>query len=277
MTREEALGWARARLVGGESPAVDAQVLLMAATGCSRAQLLAFGEQPLGPEQEACFRAWVERRVLGEPVAHILGEREFFGLAFEVNAHTLIPRPDTETLVEAALERLPQTPIKALDLGTGSGAIAIALAHHRPAWRWLAVDFVAEAAALARRNAERLVPGRVEVRTGSWFEPVAGERFGLIVSNPPYIDPADPHLDQGDVRFEPKSALTAAEQGLADLRHIIMDAPNYLEAGGYLMLEHGYDQGRAVRELLLDRGFQAVETVRDLGQNERISLGLWPA
>ncbi len=277
MTRQQALDWARAQLAGGESPAVDAQVLLMAATGLSRAQLLAFGEQPLTPEQATTFQAWVQRRLNDEPVAHILGEREFFGLAFEVNAHTLIPRPDTETLVETALERLPETPIKALDLGTGTGAIAIALAHYRPAWQWLAVDFVPEAALLARRNAQRLVPGRVEVRTGSWFEPVAGERFGLIVSNPPYIDPADPHLDQGDVRFEPKTALTAADRGLADLRQIIAEAPDYLEKGAWLMLEHGFDQGQAVRDLLLARGFQAVATVRDLGGNERISVARWPA
>ncbi|WKE64599.1 peptide chain release factor N(5)-glutamine methyltransferase [Gallaecimonas kandeliae] len=273
MTLSEALAWGRAALAGGESPAIDTQLLLMQATGVSRTALLAFGDRPLSPEQQAAFEAAIARRQAGEPVAHILGEQEFYGLALEVTPHTLIPRPDTETLVDLALA-LPEEALRFLDLGTGTGAIAIAIAHHRPRWQGVAIDRVAEAAALAARNVARHQVA-VEVLAGSWFEPVAGKRFGLILSNPPYIDPVDPHLGQGDVRFEPLSALIAEEAGLADLKHIIEQAPAYLQSPGWLMLEHGYDQGQAVRELMQLRGFVAVRTQHDLGGQERVTLGRW--
>lgn len=273
MTLLEALKWGRAALAGGESPDIDAQLLLMQAAKVSRTTLLAFGERPLAPQALAQFEGYIARRQNGEPVAHILGEQEFYGLALEVNPHTLIPRPDTETLVDLALA-LPEAPLRFLDLGTGTGAIAIAISHHRPAWQGVAVDAIAEAAALAGRNVQRH-QAKVEVCQGSWFMPVRGQRFGLIVSNPPYIDPVDPHLGQGDVRFEPLSALIAEEAGLADLRYLVEQAPAYLESPGWLMLEHGYDQGAAVRQLMSERGFELVRSERDLGGQERVTLGQW--
>lgn len=273
MTLLEALRWGRGALAGGESPDIDARLLLMHAAKVSRTTLLAFGERPLSTAEQALFEAFIARRQGGEPVAHILGEQEFYGLALEVNPHTLIPRPDTETLVDLALA-LPAQPLRFLDLGTGTGAIAIALAAQRPGWQGIAVDAVKEAAELAKRNVARHQVA-VTVREGSWFMPVRAERFGLIVSNPPYIDPIDPHLGQGDVRFEPLSALIAEEAGLADLKYIIEQAPAYLQAPGWLMVEHGYDQGARVRELMQQRGFGAVRSERDLGGQERVTLGQW--
>ncbi|WP_115717883.1 peptide chain release factor N(5)-glutamine methyltransferase [Gallaecimonas mangrovi] len=273
MTLSEALNWGRQALAGGESPDIDAKLLLLDAAKVSNTTLLAFGERPLTVDAQQRFEAAISRRQQGEPVAHILGEQEFYGLAMEVNGHTLIPRPDTETLVDLALN-LSDAPLRFLDLGTGTGAIAIAISHHKRQWQGVAVETVPQAAALARRNVARHKV-QVEVREGSWFEPVAGERFGLIVSNPPYIDPVDPHLGQGDVRFEPLSALVAEEAGLSDLSAIIKQAPTYLTTPGILMLEHGYDQGAAVRQLLQQTGFVAVHTERDLGGQERVTLGHW--
>ena len=190
--------------------------------------------------------------------------------------HTLIPRPDTELLVETALELQPATPAKVLDLGTGTGAIALALAGDRPAWQVTAVDRVEEAVALAERNRQRLGLGNVQVRVSHWFDSLGDERFDLIVSNPPYIADADPHLVAGDVRFEPSSALVAGADGLDDLRVIIAQAPQHLQPGGWLLLEHGYDQAAAVRALLADQGFDEVASRKDLGSHERITLGRLP-
>jgi release factor glutamine methyltransferase len=209
-------------------------------------------------------------------VAYILGHQGFWKLDLEVAPHTLIPRPDTELLVEAALELLPATPAKVLDLGTGSGAIALALASERPAWKVTAVDRVLEAVALAERNRQRLHLNNATVLSSHWFSALDGQRFQLIISNPPYIPSADPHLVEGDVRFEPASALVAGVDGLDDLRLIVAQAPDYLDAGGWLMLEHGYDQANAVRDLLLSRGFENVHSRTDLGGHERISLGRLP-
>ena len=204
------------------------------------------------------------------------GSKGFWKLDLEVAPHTLIPRPDTELLVEAALELLPATPANVLDLGTGSGAIALALASERPAWKVTAVDRVLEAVALAERNRQRLHLNNATVLSSHWFSALEGQRFQLIISNPPYIASADPHLVEGDVRFEPASALVAGVDGLDDLRLIVAQAPDYLEAGGWLMLEHGYDQAAAVRDLLLTSGFEEVHSRTDLGGHERISLGRLP-
>jgi release factor glutamine methyltransferase len=209
-------------------------------------------------------------------VAYILGQQGFWKLDLEVAPHTLIPRPDTELLVEAALQLLPATPAKVLDLGTGSGAIALALASERPAWHVTAVDRVLEAVALAERNRQRLHLSNATVMSSHWFSALENHRFQLIISNPPYIADADPHLVAGDVRFEPASALVAGVDGLEDLRLIIVQAPGHLEAGGWLMLEHGYDQALAVRDLLLTQGFEDVHSRKDLGGHERISLGRLP-
>ncbi|HGE8241213.1 peptide chain release factor N(5)-glutamine methyltransferase [Aeromonas sp. 82P] len=268
-------------LAEGESPRADADVLLCHLLGCRRSYLMTWPERELDAAQQATLQTWLARRLNGEPIAHLVGEREFWSLPLKVSPATLIPRPDTEVLVEQALTRIPQGPCTVLDLGTGTGAIALALKSERPEVDVWAVDRMADAAALARENSAALgLP--IEVRDGSWFEPL-GEpdrdntpRFAVIVSNPPYIDGADPHLEQGDVRFEPRSALVADDAGLADIRHIVAHAPAYLLADGWLLLEHGWDQGEAVRQLLRDGGYREVATVRDYGDNDRVTLGLCP-
>ncbi|MFM4973854.1 peptide chain release factor N(5)-glutamine methyltransferase [Aeromonas veronii] len=268
-------------LAGGESPRADADVLLCHLLGCRRSYLMTWPERELDAAQQATLQTWLARRLNGEPIAHLVGEREFWSLPLKVSPATLIPRPDTEVLVEQALTRIPQGPCAVLDLGTGTGAIALALKSERPEIDVWAVDRMADAAALARENSAALgLP--IEVRDGSWFEPL-GEpdrdntpRFAVIVSNPPYIDGADPHLEQGDVRFEPRSALVADDAGLADIRHIVAHAPAYLLTDGWLLLEHGWDQGEAVRQLLRDGDYREVATVRDYGDNDRVTLGLCP-
>ncbi|WP_139410731.1 peptide chain release factor N(5)-glutamine methyltransferase [Aeromonas veronii] len=268
-------------LAEGESPRADADVLLCHLLDCRRSYLMTWPERELDAAQQATLQTWLARRLNGEPIAHLVGEREFWSLPLKVSPATLIPRPDTEVLVEQALTKIPQGPCAVLDLGTGTGAIALALKSERPEVDVWAVDRMADAAALARENSAALgLP--IEVRDGSWFEPL-GEpdhdetpRFAVIVSNPPYIDGADPHLEQGDVRFEPRSALVADDAGLADIRHIVAHAPAYLLTDGWLLLEHGWDQGEAVRQLLRDGGYREVATVRDYGDNDRVTLGLCP-
>lgn len=268
-------------LAEGESPRADADVLLCHLLDCRRSYLMTWPERELDAALQATLQTWLARRLNGEPIAHLVGEREFWSLPLKVSPATLIPRPDTEVLVEQALTKIPQGPCAVLDLGTGTGAIALALKSERPELDVWAVDRMVDAAALARENSAALgLP--IEVRDGSWFEPL-GEpdrdntpRFAVIVSNPPYIDGADPHLEQGDVRFEPRSALVADDAGLADIRHIVAHAPAYLLADGWLLLEHGWDQGEAVRQLLRDGGYREVATVRDYGDNDRVTLGLCP-
>ena len=268
-------------LAGGESPRADADVLLCHLLDCRRSYLMTWPERELDAAQQATLQGWLARRLNGEPIAHLVGEREFWSMPLKVSPATLIPRPDTEVLVEQALTKIPQGPCAVLDLGTGTGAIALALKSERPEVDVWAVDRMVDAAALARENSAALgLP--IEVRDGCWFEPL-GEpdcdktpRFAVIVSNPPYIDGADPHLEQGDVRFEPRSALVADDAGLADIRHIVAHAPAYLLTDGWLLLEHGWDQGEAVRQLLRDSGYREVATVRDYGDNDRVTLGLCP-
>ena len=255
---------------------LDAELLLAAALGKSRSFLHTWPERIVPSDAALKFAEYLQRRRGGEPVAYILGQQGFWKLDLEVAPHTLIPRPDTELLVEAALELLPATPAKVLDLGTGSGAIALALASERPAWSVTAVDRVLEAVALAERNRQRLHLNNATVLSSHWFSALEGQRFQLIISNPPYIASADPHLVEGDMRFEPASALVAGVDGLDDLRLIVAQAPDYLEAGGWLMLEHGYDQAEAVRDLLQTRGFEEVHSRTDLGGHQRISLGRLP-
>ncbi|MEL2242644.1 peptide chain release factor N(5)-glutamine methyltransferase [Leclercia adecarboxylata] len=262
-------------LAGGESPRRDAEILLEHVTGKARTYLLAFGETELTADQQAQLEALLARRKTGEPVAHLVGEREFWSLPLYVSAATLIPRPDTECLVEQALARLPAAPARILDLGTGTGAIALALASERPDCQVTAVDVMPDAVALAQRNLERLGLKNVTVRQSSWFAALADQQFETIVSNPPYIDECDPHLGEGDVRFEPRSALVAADQGLADLSHIIIQSRQHLVSGGWLLLEHGWTQGDPVRNLFRQAGFTQVETCRDYGGNERLTLGKW--
>jgi len=268
----EALIREAARSIGGESPRLDAELLLGHATGLTRTSFRAWPERQPTPWVVAQFRSLVERRIKGEPVAHLLGEQEFWSLPLKVNPSTLIPRPDTECLVEAALALPLPTQATVLDLGTGTGAIALALASERPDWTIHACDAEAQAVALAGANAAALGLS-VKLFQSDWFSRLPPQSYHLIVSNPPYVAESDEHLGRGDVRFEPASALISGPDGLNDIRQILGEAPARLEPGGWLLVEHGYNQGQAVRTLFTEAGFDYVETRQDYGQRDRFTLG----
>jgi release factor glutamine methyltransferase len=254
---------------------LEARVLAAFAWAVSPAWLIAHDTDPLSGAQTAQFQALLSRRLAGEPVAYLTGTREFYGRPFCVSPDVLIPRPDTELLVEQALARIPfGQAVDVLDLGTGSGCIAITLALESPLARVTAVDRCTAALAIARRNAD-ILNARVEFLASDWFTALAGRRFDLIVSNPPYVAAADPHLARGDVRFEPLTALAAGHDGLDDLRRLIRSACDHLKPGGALLLEHGYDQADAVIELLRQDGFEEISTLRDLAGLDRVSGGRW--
>lgn len=259
-----------ARLVDG----ADAALLLAHALGKPRAWLYAHGDAVLPPTAAAAFDALLQRRLAGEPVAYLIGRRGFRELDLAVTRDVLIPRPETELLVELALARLPSdVPVRIADLGTGSGAIALALAKERPRAHVVATDASIEALAVARSNAQALRLENAEFRHGDWLAPLAGEEFALIASNPPYIESGDPHLGEGDLRFEPAAALASGPDGLDAIRSIVRDAPAHLVGGGWLLLEHGWRQGAAVRALLVAAGFRDSATHRDLEDRERVTLG----
>ncbi|MBK8182845.1 MAG: peptide chain release factor N(5)-glutamine methyltransferase [Candidatus Competibacteraceae bacterium] len=259
-----------------DTPRLEAEVLLAAALNRPRSDLRAWPERLPQPEQAARFAAWIERRQAGEPVAYLLGRREFWSLDLEVTPDTLIPRPETELLVELALERLPaDRPIRVADLGTGSGAIALAVARERPQARIVATDRSVAALRVAQRNARRLGLSHVEFRAGDWFAPLQGEHFELIVSNPPYVAAVDSRWREGELRFEPVAALVAGEEGLDAIRALIAQAPDYLQPAGWLLLEHGYDQGEVVPALLRQRGFCEVADHLDASGLSRSSSGRW--
>jgi release factor glutamine methyltransferase len=251
----------------------EARLLLAEATGFSQASVLAHPERELGAEAETRFLDWAARRRAGAPIAYLLGRREFYGLSLAVNPAVLIPRPETELLVELSLARLgPRAAARVLDLGAGSGALALAIKQHRPRAVVVAVEADLSALQTAKRNAARLGL-EIELRHGRWFEPVRGERFALIVSNPPYVAEGDPHLEQGDLRFEPRSALVAGVDGLDALRAIAAGAPAHLEPGGWLLLEHGQGQDAAVRALLAAVGLAEVASWPDLAGIARVTGG----
>jgi release factor glutamine methyltransferase len=255
---------------------IDAEILLLHVLGKPRSWLIAHADDVLDMDVQTAYALLVERRVAGEPVAYIIGRRGFWSFELEVTPATLIPRPETELLVELALARLPHEAGAAVaDLGTGSGAIALAMAHERPGVRVVATDASTEALAVAQRNALRLDVRNVTFMQGDWLTPLAGQRFNLIVSNPPYIEAADPHLGQGDLRFEPPDALASGGDGLDAIRRIVGDARGHLEVGGWLLFEHGWNQGEAARALLSAAGYADVMTVRDLEQRDRVSGGCW--
>ena len=259
------------------SARIEVQMLLQQVLDASRAYLLAHPEQALNEAQEASYRALLQRRLAGEPLAYILGEREFYGLNFRVTPATLIPRPDTELLVELALQRIsPRGAFRVLDLGTGSGAIALSIAHARPDVEVTAVDASQEALDVARENAQRLNIANVRLLCSDWFFALTGERYDLIVSNPPYIADGDAHLAQGDLRFEPRTALASGAEGLDDIRRIVAGAKGHLKADGWLLFEHGYDQAERARELLRQNGYSGVFSARDLAGIERVSGGKVP-
>ncbi|WP_411358734.1 peptide chain release factor N(5)-glutamine methyltransferase [Pseudidiomarina salilacus] len=265
---------AQQRILNSETPRLDAEVLLAHVLQQTRSYLHTWPERELSQTQVAAYDQLIAARAKGQPVAHLLGEREFWSLPLQVNASTLIPRPDTEVLVETCLHLAIAAQASVLDLGTGTGAIALALKSERPQWHVSAVDSAAGAVALARLNAEHLAL-EVQIAQSDWFAQLSQQRFDLIVSNPPYIAADDPHLQQGDVRFEPLSALVAAATGFADLQRIIDQAPNYLNKGGWLVLEHGWQQAERCREMFIERGFHAVESRRDYANLDRITLGRW--
>lgn len=276
MTYQQWLKQAIERLRESESPRRDAEILLGHITGKTRTFIMAFDETVLTSAERAPLDTLLARRERGEPIAHLVGMREFWSLPLAVSPVTLIPRPDTECLVEQALARLPEEPCEILDLGTGTGAIALAIASERPDCRVTAVDFIADAVALAQQNAQTLGIDNVTILQSDWFSALAGRQFAMIVSNPPYIDEQDPHLSQGDVRFEPKTALVAADEGLADLAQIIHDGRLALLSGGVMLLEHGWTQGDAVRQLFTDAGYLQAQTCKDYGNNDRLTLAIWP-
>ncbi|KXS31711.1 MAG: Release factor glutamine methyltransferase [Candidatus Gallionella acididurans] len=287
------------------SARIEVQCLLQAALQVNRAWLFTHPEQPLDADQLARYTALLERRLGGEPIAYLLGEREFYGLIFKVSPATLIPRPETELLVELALERIPLPPpqpsdetpshstrlskndnqvagypaggrgskFRVLDLGTGSGAIALSIAHAHPDAEVVAVDASTAALEIAQFNTQQLGLGNVRLLHSDWFSALQGERFDMIVSNPPYIAAADAHLTQGDVRFEPCSALASGVDGLDDIRRICAQAKAHLNANGWMLFEHGYDQAVRVRALLQQSGFAGIFSARDLSGIERVSGG----
>ncbi|MDD5058064.1 MAG: peptide chain release factor N(5)-glutamine methyltransferase [Sideroxydans sp.] len=263
---------------------IEVQCLLQHVLHVQRAYLSAHPEQMLSEIQKGTYDALLQRRLRGEPVAHLLGEREFFGLSFKVTPDTLIPRPETELMVELGSQRIssPPAPLplagegsrqRVLDLGTGTGAIAISIAHARPDVEVVAVDASEAALLVARENAQRLGVRNVNFVHSDWFSALDAQRFDLIVSNPPYIAADDVHLAQGDVRFEPLSALASGADGLDDIRRIIHSAPAHLNENGWLLLEHGYDQAESVRVLLLENGFCEIFSEKDLAGIERVSGG----
>ena len=257
--------------------AAEAAVLLAHALGKPQGWLYAHADDPADEALQSRFESLLARRERGEPVAYITGRRGFWTLDLEVGDAVLIPRPETELLVELALARIPEAvPMRIADLGTGSGAIALALAHERPAAAVVATDASIAALGTARANAARLRLGNVEFRQGDWFAPLQGETFSLIASNPPYIATDDPHLAQGDLRFEPALALSSGSDGLDAIRVLCGAAQAHLHRGGWLLLEHGWEQGAAVRGLLQAAGFVEVATCCDLERRDRVTLGRRP-
>jgi len=263
-----------ARRLNTESARLDAEVLLGHVLQQPRSHFHAWPEKLLPAENREHFDQLLQRRLKGEPVAYLTGEREFWSLALSVNKDTLIPRPETETLVAQALQRIPaDLPRLIADLGTGSGAIALAIARERPHCQIIATDIAEAAIETARHNARQLGIHSIAFHTGDWCEPLTGMQLDMIISNPPYIADADPHLLSGDVRFEPRTALAAGPQGMDELKRIARCAANHLQTGGWLLMEHGYDQGVRVRQLLEGTGFKEVIDYTDDAGQDRVIAG----
>ncbi len=262
------------RELGTESARLDAEVLLATCLGKPRSYLHTWPERGIDQGELECFQRLIGRRARGEPVAHLTGQREFWSLSLEVTPDTLIPRPETETLVELALDRLPpETPLRVADLGTGSGAIALAIASERPRCQVIGTDISEPALAVARRNAQRLGLENVRFIAGDWCESLPAGYFDAILSNPPYVAEQDPHLESGDVRFEPRRALAAGSEGMDALRLIARCANDHLHRGGWLIVEHGYDQGGKVMRVLQDEGYDDISSHKDTAGLARVTLG----
>lgn len=277
LTIEQFLGDATQVLVASPTPRLDAEVLVMHVTGYTRTQLVTRAAEALGTEQEAKLRELLARRTRGEPIAYVTGRREFWSLDLMVTPDVLIPRPETELLVEQALARIPPEAAWTIaDLGTGSGAVALAIAKERPRCHVTAIDASESALAVARANADRLGIRNVVFRHGDWLTPLADTQVDVIVSNPPYIADNDPHLGQGDVRFEPRYALTAGPDGLDAIRRIAIEAPAHIKPGGWLLLEHGAGQGTAAASIIGAAGFTEITGLSDLAGLDRVTAGRTP-
>lgn len=275
MRIDQAILWAKSTLVESDSALLDAQVLLAFVLGKETVHLMTWPERELTAEQQKQFKGFVNERLVGAPIAHLTGIREFWSLPLKVNNSTLIPRPDTEVLVESVLKVCKiDAELNILDLGTGTGAIILALASELPKARCTGVDFSEDAINLANENGVQLKLDDVQFLQSNWFEQVQG-KFDVIVSNPPYIDPDDVHLQMGDVRFEPLSALVADNHGLADIELIAEQALSYLTLGGYLFIEHGYDQRLAVQTILQKLSYSNIETIKDYGGNDRVTMAMF--
>jgi release factor glutamine methyltransferase len=263
--------------LNSDSPQLDCELLLCHALEVDRTWLRTWPENQVSVTQQALFESLLDQRVNGTPVAYLIGTRGFWSMDLNVSSDTLIPRPETELLVEIALNLGIQNKTCGLDLGTGSGAIALALASERLDMQWIAVDSQQGAVELAQSNCDQQQLTNVSIFQSSWFDAIKApnNKFDLIVSNPPYIAVADPHLSQGDVRFEPSTALVSGIDGLDDIKIIVRQSPSYLNANGWLILEHGYNQGQSVRELMLAAGFSQVVTKQDYNNLDRVTLGQW--
>ncbi len=269
----EAISWGTQQLHGIDTSAkLDCEILLASALGRERIYLYTWPERAVGDAWDH-FKRLIQRRKSGEPIAYILGEREFWSLTLKVTPATLIPRPETELLVEKVLEYFDPQPLQVLDLGTGSGAIALALASERPKWQITAVDISREAIAVAEENRCRNNITNVSFLAGSWFEPV-NTRFDLIVSNPPYVASSSPYLNQGDVRFEPQSALTSGSDGMDDINAITANASSYLVPGGMIVFEHGFDQAEQIAKVLTEKGFINIQSFYDLNHLPRVTMAI---
>lgn len=275
-TIADLLEWAKRELCDGESPNTDARILLAHTLNQTTTYLMTWPDKVVEHEVKVRFEGLVAKRKLGHPVAHLIGKRDFWTLTLEVTPDTLIPRPETELLVEYALELTLPKQARVLDLGTGTGAIALSLASEKPSWQVFGVDVVEEAVLLAQRNADLNQLTQVQFSQSSWFSHLPNRQFDLIVSNPPYVESNSHYLAQGDVRFEPASALTSGTDGLDDIKHIIKESFTHLEAGGWLVIEHGFNQAEAIAQLFSKYQYTHLQQKHDLNNQPRVSAAQKP-
>jgi len=272
----DAVKHAQQQLVGSDSARIDTELLLCSVLKCERSHLYTYPEQNLSSAELNSFNDLIEQRNIGHPIAHLIQKKEFWSLELQVTTETLIPRPETEILVEAALNIIPnESSFSILELGTGTGAISIAIASDRKLANITATDIKERALIVAKVNTEAHQLNNINFQNANWFDINNISTYDLIISNPPYISIGDPHLKQGDIRFEPESALISGEEGLDDLYIIIAGAKNYLNKNGWLLLEHGYQQGKTVRQLLKENNFSTISTIKDYSNLDRVSIGQW--